>query len=57
MNSDIEFHKGRWLRVIDSDNKLWCETSDEEEAQDMMRPGDKLERLYVAELHEWREVK
>jgi hypothetical protein len=49
---------GRWWRVIAGvDGGLWCETSDEDEAREAMRPGDRLERLYEARLTEWREVR
>lgn len=46
---------GRWWRVIGPDGRLWCETSDEDEAREAMRPGDQLQRLYRAEIHEWRD--
>lgn len=46
---------GRWWRVTAPDGSLWAETSDEDEARESMRPGDKLERLWVAEFTEWRE--
>jgi hypothetical protein len=46
----------RWWLVNDPDDKLWCETSDEQEARERMRPGDTLSRLWRREEFEWREV-
>jgi len=46
----------RWWRVIDPDGKLWCETSDEKEARDRMRPGDTLQRLWQRSDREWRDA-
>lgn len=46
---------GRWWRVLGPDGKLWNETSSEEEARESMRPGDRLQRLWLAEKREWRD--
>jgi hypothetical protein len=51
-----ELHPGRWWRVLGMDGDLWCETSDEDEARECMRPGDTLHRLFVELIEEWREV-
>jgi len=50
-----EFQAGRWWKVLGPDGELWCETSNEREAREALRPGDKLHRLYEAEKSEWRE--
>lgn len=50
----VEMQPGRWWRVLGTDDELWCETSDEDEARESMRSGDRLQRNYVAELSEWR---
>lgn len=54
-----EFTPGRWWSVrLDSDNSLWCETSDEQEARASILTAPSpctLYRLYVTEPHEeWR---
>lgn len=54
--SDTGWQPGRWWRVLDANGFLWCETSDEAEARAAMRPGDRLVRHHVRELHEWRDV-
>lgn len=53
---DRDWEPGRWWRVVAPDGATWCETSDEDEAREAMRPGDRLRRLWVATLQEWREV-
>jgi hypothetical protein len=47
---------GRWWRVVAPDGSLWCETSDEDEAREVLRPGDTLQREYRLEVTEWRNV-
>lgn len=49
-----DYHPGRWWRVLDPDGSVWCETSDEREARESMRPGDALFRLFVLDRREWR---
>lgn len=54
-----EFTLGRWWQVrLDSDNSLWCETSDGEEARQAMSTAPSactLRRLYQTEPRkEWR---
>lgn len=51
-----EYVPGRWWRVVAPDGSLWCETSVESEARRMVRSGDRLQRLYVLELQEWRDA-
>lgn len=51
-----EFTKTRWWRVIDPEGKLWCETSSKREAHQHARRGDRIERLWSAEMFQWREV-
>jgi hypothetical protein len=53
---EIPWQEGRWWRVIDPDGELWCETSREPEARAAVRPGDRLQRRWVATLEEWRDV-
>jgi hypothetical protein len=48
---------GRWWRVIDADEKLWCETSSEDEARGFVRPGDRLQRRSEGYVYEWFDVK
>ena len=45
---------GRWWRVIAPNGTLWCETSDEQEARDALRPGDTLFRQWQRTEQEWR---
>lgn len=52
-----KFYGTSWYRVLAPDRSLWCETSNEEEARDSMRPGDILQKLYKAELMEWRVIR
>lgn len=51
-----DYQPGRWWRVTAPDGSLWCETSDEDEARQALRPGDTLERLFVLTRSEWRPV-
>ena len=51
-----EWEPGRWWRVEGPDRELWCETSDEEEARESMRPGDTLYRLFEWRNKEFREM-
>ena len=46
----------RWWRVVAPDGKTWCETSDEKEARDCMREGDKLQRLFSKTEFQWMDV-
>lgn len=50
-----QLQPGRWWRVIAPDGSLWCETSDEEEARESVRPGDRLQRNYEFMVREWRD--
>jgi hypothetical protein len=45
---------GRWWRSVGPDGELWGESSDEEEIREMARPGDVIERLWVATIEQWR---
>lgn len=51
-----KFQRTRWWRVIAPDNSLWCETSDEKEARESMRPGDKLQNLWEEKIYKWNDV-
>ena len=51
-----EYEPGTWWRVLAYDGALWCETSDEHEARSRMRPGDRLQRMYVFQAQEWRDT-
>lgn len=51
-----EWMMGRWWRVVAPDGSLWGETSSEREARSIMRPGDRLYKLWIREEREWREV-
>lgn len=56
--NDIQgWERGRWWQVIGPDGKLWCETSDGEEAKRMMREGDKLYKQYVRSESKFVEVR
>ena len=48
------WERGRWWMVTDADGKLWCHTSVEGEAREMMRPGDVLWKEWVRTEYEWR---
>jgi hypothetical protein len=50
-----EMEPGRWWRVLGPDDALWCETSEESEAREAMRPGDRLQRIYQVTYREWRD--
>jgi len=55
--ADIEDWKpGRWWSVLGPDGVVWCVTSNEKEARSAMRPGDKLQREFVHNGSEWRDV-
>jgi hypothetical protein len=47
---------GRWWRVVAPDGSVWCETSDEAEARESMRPGDRLYLQWVRHLRKWERV-
>jgi hypothetical protein len=49
-----EWEPGRWWRVVAPDGSVWAETSDEQEAQEALRPGDTLFRLWRRSEQEWR---
>lgn len=42
-----------WWRVIEPDGSLWCETSNEQEARESMRPGDRLDRHERITFERW----
>ncbi len=46
---------GRWWRALDSTGAIWIETSSEREARAALRPGDRLQRLYVRSESQWRD--
>jgi hypothetical protein len=46
----------KWWQVLDETGKLWCETSNEKEARDAMKPGHTLLRLYEKVQVQWRRV-
>lgn len=50
-----QWFRARWWRVIDPDGSLWCETSDEDEARESMRPGDTLQSMWMREERQWRD--
>jgi hypothetical protein len=55
--SETEWEPVRWWRVIAPDGSTWCETSDETEARDAMRPGDVLWQAYKpASTYRWVQV-
>lgn len=55
-----EMEPGRWWRVVAHGDRLWCETSNEDEARRalLMCPYDFpwLERLFERSEREWRRV-
>jgi len=51
-----DWEPGRWWIVIAPDGSHWCETSDEQEAIESMRPGDRLWRQFVYRDEEFREI-
>lgn len=46
---------GRWWRVEAPDGSTWCETSNEEEAREAVRTGDRLLREHRRVQVEYRE--
>lgn len=50
------WEESRWWHVIAPDGSVWCETSDESEARQRMRPGDRLQRLYIRSYGKWLEI-
>lgn len=50
---DDEYEPGRWYRVEDDDGRLWCETSDRDEAIRLAKPGYPLYREYVKVFRRW----
>lgn len=48
-----DWQASRWWRVIAPDGLLWCETSDEQEARNLIREGDILEQLYTRTENRW----
>lgn len=52
--TDAEWEPFVWWRVLAADGSLWCETSDEREARESMRPGHTLWKLWRREEMEWR---
>ena len=54
---DPSWTPGRWVQVTSADGSLWCETSDEEEAREMVRPGDSIKRQFLSpQYSEWRDI-
>lgn len=53
---ESKFHATGWWRVLTSEGKLWCETSNGSEALRSMRPGDTIQHLYRKIVEEWHEV-
>lgn len=53
--SDSPMYPAEWWRVM-RDGALWCETSDEQEAMASMRPGDRMQRLWIVTFSEWRDT-
>lgn len=50
-----EWQPDGWWRVLGPDGELWCETSDEKEARDSMRPGDSLEQHEKIVFARWQQ--
>ena len=48
-----DFKPTKWWHVLDSEGGLWCETSNETEARESMRPGDELYRFYQRTESKW----
>lgn len=54
---DVAWEPSKWWRVLAPDGSLWCEISDEDEARDAVRAGDKLQRLWEPVVEsEWRDA-
>jgi hypothetical protein len=51
-----EWYRTRWYRVVGPDGELWMESSDPDECQEAMRPGDTLQYLWAREDKEWQDV-
>lgn len=51
----VEWKRGRWWRVVGPDDSIWAETSNEQEARGLMRPGDRLYKEWVRTEYEWRQ--
>ena len=45
--------EGRYWRIVADDGHTRLESSVEQEARDMMEPGDRLEREWVRKQHKW----
>lgn len=48
----------RWWRVVEADDRVWCESSDEAEARQALATcptGGRLQRLYDRVEREWRD--
>ena len=52
-----DFQETNWWQVLDQQGRLWCETSNEEEARKSMRSGDVLYRLYEKKESRWEKQK
>jgi hypothetical protein len=50
---DAGWQPGRWWRVTEPDGSVWCETSNEDEAREAARPGDRLYRLFTLSQEKW----
>lgn len=57
MDENDGWEPGRWWRVFDRNGVLWCETSSEKEAREVMRKGDTLHHIYVQTKYKWVRVK
>jgi hypothetical protein len=44
----------RWWRALGADGELWCESSDEQEVREAVRPGDRVEHLWSRTEYDWR---
>jgi hypothetical protein len=50
---DLQMQPTKWWRVIAPDGSLRAETSNEDDARQRVRPGDTLQRLYMAQTSQW----
>ena len=47
------WNQTRWIQVIEPDGSIHHETSDEEDALEVARPGDTIKRLYSRSEYRW----
>lgn len=45
-----------WWLVVAPDGSIWCETSDQSEAMERKREGDKLFHLYEKKSTQWKHI-